>query len=173
MRWITALILAFLIFGCAQKGVEKLEVKSVFENGGFIPKKYTCDGDNINPPLILKNLDPKAKSIVVIVEDPDAPMGTFTHWIIYNIPPVSEIPEGIPRGKLIEKPFKAMQGKNDFGYYGYGGPCPPSGIHRYYFKVYVLDTVLDWKEYSKDELLKAIESHVIQYGEIMGKYSRS
>ena len=168
------ILLSTLILGCAER-VEKpkLSVESVFEDGGFIPKKYTCDGENVNPPLKFKNLAKNAKSIVVIVEDPDAPAGTFTHWIIYNIPPIEEIPEGIPKSNVIESPFKAMQGKNDFGFYGYGGPCPPYGVHRYYFKVYVLDTTLEWKEYSKDDLLKAIEGHVIQYGEIMGKYSRS
>ncbi len=165
MRW-ALLLLAVLMMGC----VQKVEVHSVFENGGVIPKKYTCDGENVNPPLRLENLDAKAKSIVIIVEDLDAPNGVFTHWIIYNVPPTNEIPEGVPRGKIIEKPFKAMQGKNDFGFYGYGGPCPPYGVHRYVFKVYVLDKMLEWREYSKEELLKAMKGHVIQYGEITGRY---
>lgn len=174
MRALIVLILVLLLMGCAQKVEVKKElvVKSVFENGDFIPKKYTCLGENVNPPLFLENLSPKAKSLVVIVEDPDAPK-TFTHWIIYNVPPVSEIPEGIPKGKFIEKPFKAIQGRNDFGFYGYGGPCPPSGTHRYYFKVYVLDTTLEWREYGKEELIDAIKGHTMQYGELMGKFSKS
>jgi len=174
MRWVLLLI-PCLVMLCAQKveKAEPLKVESVFGNGDFIPKKYTCDGQDISPPLRLANLDKNAKSIVIIVEDPDAPLGTFTHWIIYNIPPTEEIPEGIPHGKVIDKPFKARQAKNDFGFYGYGGPCPPSGVHRYYFKVYVLDITLEDREYTKDELMKAIEGHVIQYGELIGKYGRS
>ncbi len=166
---ILILITALLLTGCSQKVERNLVVKSVFENGGYIPKKYTCMGENVNPPLFFQNLSPKAKSIVVIVEDVDA--NGFTHWIIYNVPPIDKIPEGVPKGKFIEKPFKAIQGKNDFGFYGYGGPCPPSGVHRYYFRVYVLDKTLEWKEFSKEELMKAIEGHVIQYGELMGKFS--
>lgn len=85
------------------------------------------------------------------MEDIDAPKGIFTHWIIYNIPPVNEIPEGIQRGKFIDTPFKAVQGENDFGFYGYSDPRPPYGTHRYYFKVYVLDTKLKWKVYNSME----------------------
>ncbi len=171
MRWLLILI-PILILGCAKVEKPSLKVESVFENGGFIPKRYTCDGEDVSPPLTFKNLSENARSIAIVVEDPDAPMGTFTHWIIYNIPPTDKIPEGIPKGKVIEKPFKAMQGRNDFGFYGYGGPCPPSGTHRYYFKVYVLDEMLEWREYSKDELMNEIQKHTIQYGEIMGRYSR-
>ena len=177
MRLLILLSLVVLLMGCAEKEVVKveknLEVRSVFKNGEFIPKKYTCDGEDVSPPLELVNLSPKAKSIAIIVEDPDAPMGTFTHWIIWNIPPMNDIPEGIPKGKEISEPFKAYQGRNDFGEFGYGGPCPPKGKpHRYLFKVYVLDTTLDLKDATKDELLKAMEGHVIQYGELVGLYGR-
>jgi len=177
MRLLIVLFLAVLLLGCAQKEVSKLEknleVRSVFKNGEFIPKKYTCDGEDISPPLELVNLSPNAKSIAIIMEDPDAPMGTFTHWIIWNIPPTNKIPEGIPRGKEISEPFKAYQGRNDFGNYGYGGPCPPKGKpHRYIFKVYVLDTMLDLKDATKEQLLKAMEGHIIQYGELVGLYGR-
>ncbi len=172
-----ALFLAVLLLGCAQNAPPKfeknLEVKSVFENGSYIPKKFTLDGENLSPPLELVNLSPKAKSIAVIMEDPDAPKGTFVHWIIWNIPPVKEIPEGIPKGKVITRPFKAYQGKNDFGDYGYDGPYPPKGeTHRYVFKVYVLDTELNLKDANKEELLKAMEGHVIQYGELVGLYRK-
>lgn len=169
MRWVVLLLIIPLIIGCAQKE-KSVEIKSVFDNNGMIPKKYTCDGENISPPLFIENLSENAKSLVIIVEDPDA--NYFTHWVIYNIPPISEIPENIPKGKIIEKPFRAWQGKNDFGYYGYGGPCPPSGTHRYYFEVFVLDTVLEDKEYTKDELLSAMEGHVIQKGVLVGLYKR-
>ncbi len=177
MRLLAVLFLAILLLGCTQSEAPKLEknleVKSVFKNGELIPKKYTCDGEDISPPLELVNLSPKAKSIAIIMEDPDAPMGTFTHWIIWDIPPTHKIPEGIPRGKEITKPFKAYQGRNDFGYYGYGGPCPPKGKpHRYVFKVYVLDTVLNLKDATKEQLLKAMRGHIIQYGELVGLYGR-
>ncbi len=175
MKRLIPVLICILFLCCIQKEVvevEKIEVKSVFEEGGTIPKKYTCDGEDISPPLEFVGISKDAKSIAIIVEDPDAPIGVFTHWIIYNIPPVDKIPEGIPKGKKIDKPFSARQARNDFGFYGYGGPCPPSGVHRYYFKVYVLDTVLEDREYTKDELLKTIEGHIIQYGEIMGRYGR-
>jgi Raf kinase inhibitor-like YbhB/YbcL family protein len=177
MRLLILLSLVVLLMGCAEKEVVKLEknleVRSVFKNGEFIPKKYTCNGEDVSPPLELVNLSPEAKSIAIIVEDPDAPMGTFTHWIIWNIPPTNEIPEGIPKGKEISEPFKAYQGRNDFGEFGYGGPCPPKGKpHRYVFKVYVLDTMLDLKDATKDELLKAMEGHIVQYGELVGLYGR-
>ncbi len=165
------LILTVLLFGCVKKeNIAKLEIKSVFPNNGEIPKKYTCDGENISPPLEFGNVSKNAKSIAIVVEDLDA--RKFTHWIIYNIPPTNKIPENIPKGREIERPFKAMQGKNDFGYYGYGGPCPPSGVHRYVFQVFVLDKMLENREYSKKDLLKAMEGHIIQKGVLIGKYHR-
>ncbi len=173
MRKVALLILLIIALSCCIQKEEKiasLEVKSVFPNNGEIPKKYTCDGDNISPPLEFGNLSKDAKSIVIIVEDIDA--GKFTHWIIYNIPPMKRIPEGIPKGMIINKPFTALQGKNDFGYYGYGGPCPPKGVHRYVFQVFVLDKMLERKEYSKKDLLKAMEGHIIQKGVLVGKYHR-
>ena len=169
MRWIVLLLLIPLIMGCVQEE-KTIQIRSVFENNGMIPKKYTCDGEDVSPPLFIENISKDAKSIAIIVEDPDA--NDFTHWVIYNIPPTNEIPENIPKEKVIEKPFRAMQGKNDFGYYGYGGPCPPSGTHRYYFEVFVLDTVLEEKEYTKDELLNAMKGHVIQKGTLVGLYKR-
>ena len=174
--------LVILLSGCVEKKgeeemaaekIEKIEIKSVFGNNEKIPKKYTCDGEDISPPLEISNVSEGAKSIAIIVDDPDAPFGTFTHWVIWNIPPTSKIPEAIPKGKEISDPFTARQGKNDFGNYGYGGPCPPPGKpHRYFFKVYVLDVMLELKDGSKDELLKAMEGHVIQYGELVGLYGR-
>ncbi len=179
--FITLVFLTILVAfsGCVGKAgekvmkAEKIEVKSVFKNHERIPEKYTCDGEDISPPLEIVNLSDKAKSIAIIMDDPDAPFGTFTHWIIWNIPPTSKIPEGIPLGKEISKPFKAYQGKNDFGKYGYGGPCPPPGKpHRYFFKVYVLDTTLDLKDATKEQLISAMEGHIIQYGELVGIYGR-
>ncbi len=165
------------ISGCAEKSPLSMEkslgVSSVFENGDEIPDRYTCTGDDISPPLNLEGLSSDAVSVLITVEDPDAPEGTFIHWVIWGIPPTDEIPEGIPHGKSISTPFQAYQGKNDFGKYGYNGPCPPPGKpHRYIFRVYVLDTMLspDYKKIS--DLMRAIEGHVLQYGELEGVYGR-
>ncbi len=163
------LLLALLLIGCSS--VQKLEVKSTFSDGGKIPKVYTLDGKDLSPPLEFPNLNPKAKSIAIIVIDPDA--HDFVHWLIWDIPPVKRIPEGIPHGHEIFEPFHAYQGKNDFGRYGYDGPYPPKGqTHRYVFKVYVLDTVLNLKNATMQELMNAMRGHVIQYGEIVGIYRR-
>ena len=104
-----------------------LEIKSpVFDNGGIIPKTYTCDGRNINPPLLWKDIPKGTKSLVLIVHDPDAPIGDFTHWLVYKIPPsVKGLPEGLPRKPILKHGIE--QGLNDFGFVGYGGPCPPLG----------------------------------------------
>jgi len=177
---IVILLTAVLFAGCVKnadesvKGVEKIQVKSVFGDGERIPTKYTCDGEDVSPPLTIEGISPNAKSIAIIVDDPDAPVRVFTHWVIWNIPPVSEIPEAIPRKEVVSEPIKAVQGKNDFGDVGYGGPCPPPGKpHTYRFKVYVLDTMLDLKpRSSKEELEKAMDGHVIQYGELRGVYGR-
>lgn len=160
--------------GVAKEG-NSLEIESVFNNGDKIPSKYTCDGADVSPPLQINGVSEGAASIAIIVDDPDAPIGVFNHWIIWNIP-ASEtviIPENLPKKSEIDEPIRALQGKNDFGKIGYNGPCPPSGEHRYFFKVYVLDTELNLKSgITKEELLKNIEGHVIQYAELYGVYSR-
>ena len=173
-------ILSILFAGCSGKeGVKEMPeksiiVKTVFENGSRIPEKYTCDGIDVNPPLRIEGIDAGAKSLVIIADDPDAPAGLFTHWIAWNIPPVSEIPEGIPREGAVSSPVNIVQGLNDFGRVGYNGPCPPPGKpHRYHFKVYVLDTMLDLESgASRKDLEKAMEGHVIQFGEVVGLYGR-
>lgn len=149
--------------------MEKLDVKLEFSQ---FPKKYTCDGEDISPKIEIEGLN--AKSIAIIVDDPDAPIGTFTHWVIWNIEPTNVIPEGITKESEISKPFKAIQGKNNFGKIGYNGPCPPKGKpHRYFFKIYGLDTTLDLKKASKKkDLEKVMEGHILQYGEAMAKYGR-
>ncbi|GAB6135613.1 YbhB/YbcL family Raf kinase inhibitor-like protein [Thermococcus prieurii] len=179
--WVPLLIIALLIgSGCISGGGEKttapktLEVGSVFHNGSYIPVKFTCDGEDINPPIFIGNISEKAKSLVIIVDDPDAPAGTFTHWIAWNIPPVGEIPEAVPKVGEVEKPIPMVQGRNDFGRIGYGGPCPPRGsVHHYHFKVYALDTTLNLPPgATRKELEKAMEGHVIQWGELVGLYKR-
>jgi hypothetical protein len=149
-------------------GGAKMKITSpAFQAGGTIPSKFTCDGADMNPALRFEGVPAEAKSLVLIVDDPDAPSGLFTHWLIWNIDPkVTEIAEG---SALI-----GMQGKNDFGKSGYGGPCPPSGTHRYYFKIFALDSDLDLAAGSKRaQLDAAMRGHVIAQGEMMGRYSRS
>ncbi len=176
-RILILLILVSILIPCCEKKIElkkNLVVESpAFKNMGYIPKKYTCDGEDISPPLILKNLSKDAKSIVIIVEDPDAPLGTFTHWIIWNIRPMKNIPENIPKKEVVLD--GAYQGLNDFRKIGYNGPCPPKGDkpHRYFFKVYVLNRVLDLKPpVNKEKLLKEVKKYTIQYGELVGIYKR-
>ncbi len=144
----------------------------VFENGGMIPSKYTCDGADISVPLRFSNVPAEAKSLALIVDDPDAPMGIFVHWVIYDIPASLEgLPEGVPPAPLLEGGIK--QGVNSFGKIGYGGPCPPNGTHRYYFKLYALDTVLNLEPgLGKHELLAAMRGHVVDGAELMGLYAR-
>ena len=143
---------------------------SAFDNGQSIPPEYTCKGENISPPLQWVNPPPKTKSLVIIVEDPDAPRGTFVHWMIYNIPATTlSLPEAIPLES--ELPDGSRQGTNDFGALGYAGPCPPGGIHHYSFRIYALDVALNLQEgvYEK-QLLQAMEGHILTQAELMGGY---
>ena len=135
-----------------------------FENGKNIPRKFTCEGDDINPRLIIEDIPTGTKSLALIVDDPDAPMGTWVHWVSFNIPVVSQIDEDSIPGK---------QGLNDFGRKDYGGPCPPSGTHRYFFKLYALDTVLDLNEgINKEALEEAVEGHILDKAELIGLYKK-
>ena len=145
--------------------MEELKVTSpVFNHKGPIPRKYTCDGTDVNPPLKIEGLPEGTESLVLIVDDPDAPMGTWDHWVVWNIPPVSEIEEDSVPG---------VEGLNDFRRHSYGGPCPPSGTHRYFFKVYALDTELDLSKGSrKKDVERAMKGHMLSRGEIVGLYSR-
>jgi Raf kinase inhibitor-like YbhB/YbcL family protein len=146
---------------------------SAFTQGGMIPKQYTCDGKNISPPLAWTGVPSNAKSQVLIADDPDAPVGTWVHWVVFNIPSaVRELPEAIAPIETL--PTGGTQGKSSFGKIGYGGPCPPSGAHRYFFKIYALDTELNLRSAStKDDVVKAMDGHVIAEGQLMGKYQRS
>ncbi|HYA26607.1 MAG TPA: YbhB/YbcL family Raf kinase inhibitor-like protein [Thermodesulfovibrionales bacterium] len=148
--------------------VDALKISSpVFENNGQMPEKYTCDGIDVNPPLIIENVPVGTKSLALIVDDPDAPRGTWVHWVVWNIDPKTvEIREhNIPKG--------ALQGMNDFEKRDYGGPCPPSGTHRYFFKLYALDTLLNFSsEAGKAGLEKAMQGHIIGQAQIVGRYKR-
>lgn len=177
------LTLAFII-GCAkqqeqigqqeknietEKTYEAVNMKltsSAFASNGAMPSEFTCDGADASPPLAISDVPKNAKSLALIMDDPDAPMGTFVHWVVWNIPPDT---------KEIKKSFEpsGVQGKTGFGKLGYGGPCPPSGTHRYFFKLYALDTELNLPEGStKKDLERAIQGHIIQQAQLMGTYKR-
>ncbi len=143
-----------------------------FENGGLIPVRYTCDGEDISVPLIFEDVPSGAKTLALVMDDPDAPAGVFVHWVIYNIPAgLSGLPEGLPPEPYLEGGIK--QGVNSFGNIGYGGPCPPSCAHRYMFKLYALDSTLEADAgLSKHELLSLIEGSVIEGAGMMGIYER-
>ncbi len=143
-----------------------------FDEGGLIPSKYTCDGWDISPPLRWEGVPEGTQTIALICDDPDAPMGTWVHWVLFNLPgDTRELPEAVPTDETL--PSGAVQGKSDFGRIGYGGPCPPSGTHRYFFKLYALDTKLDLEPgATKAYLLDAIEGHIIAQGQLIGKYRR-
>ena len=149
----------------------KLESQA-FQAESLIPKKYTCDGDDLSPPLNWGTPPDGTQSLALIADDPDAPGKTFVHWVAYNLPSDRrELPEGVPNGESI--PNGGTQGKSDFGKLGYGGPCPPGGTHRYFFKLYALDTSLDLQPgASKADVERAMDGHVLTLAELMGRYSR-
>ena len=146
----------------------------VFENNKTIPSKYTCDGEDISPPLKIAGVPETAKSLALICDDPDATIGTFVHWIIYNIPAnTKEIKENIPKAKKLAD--GSQQGITDFGSvsFGYGGPCPPSGTHRYFFKLYALDKSLIFgSAATKSQLESAMHGHIIEEVNLIGLYKR-
>jgi hypothetical protein len=145
---------------------------TAFQHNSPIPAEYTCDGRNISPPLKWGSMPEGVRSLVLICEDPDAPSGTWTHWVIYNIPAeVGGLEAGVSTTETLAS--GASQGVNDFRRVGYGGPCPPSGRHRYFFRLYALDAELKLKPGArKQEVVRAMEGHVLATGELMGTYSR-
>jgi len=150
-----------------------MELSSLaFNDGDMIPDKYTCDGADVSPPLEWGLVPEGTKSIALICDDPDAPVGTWVHWVYYDIPADTKgLPENIAPQENPDNGGK--QGTNDFRRIGYGGPCPPGGTHRYYFKIYALDTILNLPAGAdKKQLLKAMEGHIIGQAQIMGKYKR-
>lgn len=155
-----------------------LTLKStVFTNGGEIPAKYTCEGADIAPPLVWEGLPEQARSLVLIIDDPDAPdpkapKMTWVHWVVYNIPPdTTAFPEGATSNDL---PSGAEEGLNDWKNVGYGGPCPPIGRHRYFHKLYALDTVLTGMDRpTKAKIEAAMKGHVIAQAELVGTYKKS
>ena len=145
---------------------------SAFAESGMIPPQYTCDGQDVSPPLRWESVPEGTGSIALICDDPDAPMGTFVHWVLYDLPAdVRELPENVPAEATL--PSGAKQGTSDFGTTGYGGPCPPGGTHRYFFKIYALDAPLELSSgATKAQLLGAMEGHILAQGQLLGKYKR-
>ena len=143
-----------------------LTVKSsAFEAGKLIPKKYSCDGQDINPPLSIEGVPKEAKTLALIVDDPDAPKGTFDHWVVWNV--------AASTSAIAENTKPGMEGLNGARRKGYMGPCPPSGTHRYFFKVYALDIELKLGASSnKKDVEKAMQGHILAKGELMGVYKR-
>ena len=136
-----------------------------FGHEELIPSKFTCDGGDINPPLLFEDVPPEAQSLALIVDDPDAPMRTWVHWVVYNIPVQEGIEENSVPGDL---------GRNDFKRGRYGGPCPPIGTHRYFFKLYALDTKLHLNaDIEKGDLEKAMEGHILDRAELIGRYKKA
>jgi len=159
-----------LLYGKEKTAEIKLN-STAFADGGMIPKKHTCDGSDISPKFTWTGIPRGTKSIAIICDDPDAPVGDWVHWVIFNIPSItSYLPENLPAKK--ELPDGTRQGINDFGKIGYLGPCPP-GQHRYNFKIYALDVVLkESPGITKKQLLQAMEGHITGYGKLTGYYQR-
>jgi Raf kinase inhibitor-like YbhB/YbcL family protein len=158
----------------SQESEKKMVIKSAsFENGAFIPAKYTCDGDNISPELHWENIPEGTLSYVIICDDPDAPRGVWHHWSVYDISAeITKLDEALPKTKALSNGIK--QGLTSFKTFGYGGPCPPQGVHRYYFKIYALDVKLnELPGISKDTLLSRMKDHILDKAEIMGIYKRN
>lgn len=181
----TALLL--LIFGIAfgnlcakdadvKKGATKMDsltiTSTAFKHMQPIPPQYTCDGADVSPPLSWSAVPPAAKSIALICDDPDAPAGTWVHWVLYDLPPsVDSLPENVPKSDTI--PGGGIQGRNDFRRMGWNGPCPPGGTHRYFFKLFALDTMLNLPAgKTKSEIEKAMKGRILAKGELVGTYTR-
>ena len=158
-----------------------------FRDGELIPKTYTCDGADRSPPLEWSGVPGVSRSLALICDDPDAPMGTFSHWVLFNLPPqVQALAEGVSTVETITVPgnkgsgssgaadaLQAQPGRNDFGKIGYGGPCPPSGTHHYVFRLYALDQLLETAAgATKAQVVTAMKGHVLAEGQLMGRYGR-
>jgi len=180
--WLSAL--AILACGCGsavtdlgtagRAGASTMQLtSSAFAEGQPIPAKHTCDAKDVSPALRWSGVPSGAKSLVLIADDPDAPAGTWVHWVLFDLPPTtSEVPEDLPKSQYI--PGGGRQGLNDFRRLGYGGPCPPPGrVHRYFFKLYALDRLLELKPgVTRLEVERAMENHVLAQGQLMGTYKR-
>ena len=173
-KYITALTLLAIVSSVivCQGGAEKMKNLEVELGFNQVPVDYTCDGRDTSPKIEFHGLN--ATSVAIILDDPDAPMGTFTHWVIWNIEPTDFVPADMPNNLTLVKPIKAVQGLNSAGRIGYMGPCPPKGKpHRYYFRVYGLDRMLDLNPgATKNDLENTMKGHILQQGEAMATYQR-
>jgi Raf kinase inhibitor-like YbhB/YbcL family protein len=158
---------------------------TAFADGGMIPHRFTCDGSDRSPDLSWSGVPENSRTLALICDDPDAPAGTWSHWVVFNLPArVTGLKEGVPATKRVPNSSMeessptgsngdAIQGENDFGKLGYGGPCPPSGTHRYFFRLYALDARLELgPEATRADVLKAIKGHILAEGRLTGKYAR-
>ncbi len=184
LQWFVCLLFVLPIGGCAltvyttvekkEGGVMGFQLQSpAFKPGGEIPKKFTCQGGDISPALSWGGAPAGAKGFALIADDPDAPVGTWVHWVLYDLPATTtQLPEDVPKSEKL--PDGGAQGVNDFKKVGYGGPCPPPGKpHRYFFKLYALDSSLNLKPgTSKTDLEKAMKGHILAQAELMGTYKR-
>jgi len=181
-RWLllAGLIPAIALVQCARSSSKEGEramaltlTSTAFEEGESIPSKHTCDGEDVSPALAWAGVPESTKSLALICDDPDAPVGTWVHWVLYGVPADStSLPEDVPARESVEG--VGMQGRNDFKRIGYGGPCPPPGTpHRYFFKLYALDAVPPLTPgATKKELEAAMKGHVLAQGRLMGRYRR-
>ncbi len=143
-----------------------------FGEGGTIPRRFTCDGADVSPPLSWDDPPAGTQSFALVVDDPDAPVGTWVHWVVYGIPAHARgLPEGVPTGERL--PTGGVHGKNSWGRLGYGGPCPPGGTHRYFFRLYALSTPPDLEPgATREELLRAMEGRIVGEAALVGRYGR-
>jgi Raf kinase inhibitor-like YbhB/YbcL family protein len=184
--YLSGIVLALLLVGCSYldqlrglpateeaKGMAIQLTSTAFAEDKPIPVVHTCEGDDVSPPLSWSNVPAGTKSLALIGDDPDAPGRTWVHWVVYGIPPnVSELPQAVPTTETLSN--GAQQGTTDFGRVGYGGPCPPKGKpHRYFFKLYALDSELPLKtRATKQDILNAMKGHILAEGQLMGTYQR-
>ncbi len=168
-----AILIAAMVIGASASAESKMEIKTAaFAPGATIPDKYTCSGENVSPPLAISGVPPPAKSLALIVDDPDAPAGTFVHWAVYNLPPqTTQIDAGVKPGTAM--PGGGVQGRNDFGRDGYGGPCPPPGSpHHYRFRVFALNVRISPQPATGPAVEQAMEDHVMASAETVGTFGR-
>ena len=181
VKYVTLLILVVVLTSCVGQTGPAAEVQEVpmtlsitstgFTHGQPIPSEYACDGAGISPPLTWSGAPSGTTSFALIMDDPDAPMGTFVHWAIYNLPAsASGLQQAVSKDAALAD--GSQQGRNSGGRTGYTGPCPPGGTHRYFFRLYALDGLVDLPGAGKDQLLKAMHGHILAQGELMGTYSR-
>lgn len=180
-RFLLTILIFILLSACATPAAPAADAQeapmalsltsTAFTQGQGIPAVHSCDGKGVSPPLAWSAAPAGTNSFALIMDDPDAPMGTYVHWVIYNIPAsVKALPEGMPSQAML--PDGTVQGPNTSGRTSYAGPCPPSGTHRYFFKLYALDAILKLPAAGKDDLLQAMQGHILAEGELMGTYSR-